>query len=105
LSAIIRHSHLKAKRFSNLNAKKVFLIPPTGLLGLNQFTKIALMTNPAIVFVLAFSKQRPAVTTAWSGNITFNNYLTDGQAKGLRNSVKDKEPTYFPITLRTNMKF
>ncbi len=105
ISAILSHAKLKVKRFKHSKSKKLFLIQPIGLLGLHPYIRLALMTNPAVVFALAFSKQRPAITKTWSGNISLNSTVTTGQTKGLYNPVKKKGDSFFPITIRTRIQF
>ena len=105
MSAILHHSNLRSKRFSNPKSKKLYLIQPLGLLGLNPYTRLSLMTNPALVFALAFSKQRPAVTKTWSGNISLSSTVIDGQAKGLYNPIRKRDDSFFPITIRPKLQF
>jgi hypothetical protein len=95
MSAILRHSALENKVFSNPNRNKVSLLPPTGFLGLNQVTTHTLMNNLGLVIVPHLSKQRVSVTRMWSGNVPVTNPIViDGLSKGLVSSVdKENDPT------------
>ncbi|MCK5313146.1 MAG: hypothetical protein KAJ62_13600 [Desulfobacteraceae bacterium] len=105
MSAILRHSVLKSKVFSNPNRNKVFMMPLTGFLGLNQLVVYALMSNPAAVMALSYPKQRPTVASMWSGKISYNPIVTDGQSKGLVSSVEKEDESFAPIYIRTKIQF
>jgi len=99
ISAIFNHSNLGTKKFSHVSRNKVSLVPLMGYLGLVQFTMFALMNNPAVLMALSYSKQRQAVTSAWSGNVPVNDTVTHGQSKGMANSVTTQD-VFFPATIR-----
>ncbi|MCD4742320.1 MAG: hypothetical protein K8R67_07585 [Desulfobacteraceae bacterium] len=103
--ALLHHSNLKSKRFSNSGSKKLFLIPPIGLLGLNLYNRLAFLSNPAAVFALAFSKQRPAVTKLWNGDVTINPVVINGQSNGLVSSVDKGDESCFPVYVKLKLQF